>query len=282
MKNGPHILVCSDFGTGKSTFASTIIQKRNPRPVLIHAFDTADKLMPYRKRGITVHEDWQYGRRDLIQSEGRTLAVIEYWIENDGVTPSITLRGGQRVITSKFTQPGRMYERYLERMKTFLEEIDEYYAFILDSTTALELSVRTYLGGVLQVGDNQLLYNQTTNELERFMCRIMPNLPITCIAISHDKSQWVGSGDDRHETGKRLIRLPGRLSSDPYGAFGEVYAAFSTLQRGEDKQVSEQFLLQTRRTKERYAASQLDVPNPMEPHIKHVFAAMKASGVEIE
>lgn len=48
----PHILLCGEPGTGKSTWAATMIRPKVKKPVLVLMFDPRDKATPYMKRGI--------------------------------------------------------------------------------------------------------------------------------------------------------------------------------------------------------------------------------------
>ena len=277
MKNGQHILIASDSGTGKTRFASTIIQPRNPRPVLVQAFDPSDKLVAYRRRGDCRIEEWEYGTREIVARGETTLAVIERWHEQHGRgSPGMTMKGGKRVPTTKHDLVGRRFEAYLERMKHFDEETDDWYAMVLDSSTFLELSVRAYLGGVMNVKDNQMIWGQATDELERLLMFVLPDLPITTIVLSH-----VGVAQDRGEDGKDKyqLRLPGRLGKDPYAAFGEIYRAYVARSRNDGELVTE-YLLQTRADNAWRCGSQLEVPDPMEPHWKHIVAACQEAGLD--
>ena len=48
----PHILLCGEPGTGKSTWAATMIRPKVTKPVLVLMFDPRDKATPYMKRGV--------------------------------------------------------------------------------------------------------------------------------------------------------------------------------------------------------------------------------------
>ena len=48
----PHILLCGEPGTGKSTWAASMIRPKVTKPVLVLMFDPRDKATPYLRRGV--------------------------------------------------------------------------------------------------------------------------------------------------------------------------------------------------------------------------------------
>lgn len=271
MKHGPHILLASESGTGKSSFAATVIgippAVASGKPVLVQAFDSSDKLMPYRKRGDRIVRDGS--DKEVVMLKGKEVAIIERWHEKEGrAGGGVTMGGGAKVPTMKYVNQGVMYERYLERMRDFVAEAEEnYFAYIHDSTTFCQHAVASYLQGVMKVADNQLVYGQTTDELERFYLATFPDLPITTIVISHSLPQRVTTRDEKGRTRKERgtpgdvpyeIRLPGRLANDLFAAFGEIYRGY--YERKEDA-----YYMQTRRDAVWRCQSQLEVANPLGP-----------------
>ena len=281
MKGGPHILLSSDSGTGKSTFGATIIQERNPRPVLIQAFDARDKLRAYYKRATRVESsDSKFGPRELLYRDDKLVAVLERWHERGGRgSRGVTMKGGNQVQTIRFDTQGRVFEQYLERMRHFDEEIEQYYAYIHDSSTFCELAVRAYLTGIMHVKDNQMIWGQATDELERFYSFLFPDLPITTILISHAGNELMKDGNERIATGRRNVRLPGRLRDDLYASFGEIYRCYINFSKRDG---TTEYLVQTQGDKQWRCQSQIGVPNPMEPHWKHVYRAMEKVGAAVE
>jgi len=287
MRHGPHILVSSESGTGKTTFAATLIQKRNPRPVLVQLFDAADKGTPYRRRGDrTVLESWDYGERENVYCGEQLVAVIERWHEKQGKgSGGITMKGGSKVATAKYVRQGVVFEMYLERMRDFADETQQWYAYIHDSSTFCEHAVRNYLSGVMHVADNMMIWAQATDELERFYLNLFPDLDITTVVLSHSVPQKVKQRDDkgrvkmiRGEAGDvpYEVRLPGRLASDIYATFGEVYRGYVKLEKSSPDPT---FYLQTRPDGVWRCSSQLGVPDPIgpSPHWKEIYTLAAAN-----
>lgn len=264
MKYGPHILISSDSGTGKSHFAATIINARNPRPVLVQAFDPSDKLAPYRARGdrVTLDTEWQFGRREQVWVKDKLVAVIERWHEREGKgSLGVVMRGGGKTNTSRYTTQGVMFENYLARMQDFMNEADQWYAFVHDSATFFEFSVRQYLVGRMRVQDNRMVWAQTTDEIERFYLALLPDLDITTIVLSHASTEREPQEDG---ASRYAVRLPGRLSKDVIAAFGEVYRGFVVTKKGE----SPEFFMQTAPDGVWRCSSQLHIPSPFGPSPK--------------
>ena len=260
MKRGPHILVAAQSGTGKSNFASTIIQKRNPRPVLVQGFDPSDKLTRYRMRADRIKlETWQYGERELLYKDDKLVAVIERWHEKQGHgSGGITMKGGKNVGTARYVNQGVMFEKYLERMKDFVDECEDWYALVHDSTTFAEFGCRQYLSGRMKVRDNQMIWAQATDELERLYIALFPDLPITTIVLSH---ATVERAKNESNITAYEVRLPGRLSRDIIASFGEVYRAYVVHTRE-----GAEYFMQTTSDGIWRCSSQLDIPSPMGPN----------------
>lgn len=275
MKHGPHLLIASESGTGKTHFAATLLQVRNPRPVLVQAFDPADKLTAYRLRGDrTTLEDWEYGRRERIWQGEQCIGVIERWHERQGKgSAGITMKGGSKVQTERYQLQGKVFEAYLERMKHFTEEAPEaWYAYVHDSTTFCEFAVRAYLSGVMKVKDNQMIWAQATDELERFYMATFPDLDITTIVLSHASAEREKSEDG---IARYQVRLPGRLAKDIIASFGEVYRGYVIAAKGP---LSERVYLQTEPDGIWRCSSQLGIASPFgpSPHWRTVYEAAKA------
>jgi hypothetical protein len=188
------------------------------------------------------------------------------------------MKGGAKVATSRYDTPGKTFENYLERMKHFDDEVENYYAYILDSATFCEIAVRAYLSGVMRVSDNKMIWGQATDELERLFMFILPDLPISTIVLSHASPTQEKGEDGKDKFG---IRLPGRLHKDPFAAFGEIYRAYVVVKR-EDGELVKEYKLQTSADSSWRCGTQIDVDDPMEPHWKNVVAACKRSGMEVE
>lgn len=283
MRNGPHILLCSEFGTGKSTFAATLIgsppQVGAPslRPVLIQGFDGDSKLMPYRKRGDAIkREKGPYCEIERIYLKGKEVAIIEHWQEREGRGGlGVTVKGGGKSLTNRYLKQGEAFERYLERMRNFYEEVEDgnYWAVVVDSGTSMEYAGRSYLQGVMQVSDGQMIYAQVTDELERFLLATFPNLPVTTIVIVHALPERVKELTSRGKMKVRgtagdvpyEIRLPGRLANDPYGTYGEIYRAFVTFERDEGGNKKPVYYIQTTRDEIWRCQSQLGISGPLGP-----------------
>lgn len=287
MKNGPHVLLCSESGTGKSTFASTLIGAPDAeKPVLVQAFDASDKLTPYRKRGTRVEiGKWEYGERELVYRKDVLVAVIERWHEKQGRgSPGVSMSGGAKVSTMRHVLQGQRWDAYLERMKHFVDECeDEWYAYIHDSTTAAEFAVRSFLTGVMKVSDNGLVWGQATDELEHFYMATFPDLPITTIVIAHALPERVVGRDDRGKMSRVRgepgdvpyeSRLPGRLAKDIFAMFGEIYRPYVMYEKGEGGKREQTFYVQTKADGIWRCATQLNVDNPLggvqPPHMKDV------------
>lgn len=203
MKNGPHILLCSESGTAKSTFAASIIgsppQLKSGRPVLVQLFDPADKGTPYRERGDSIVRN---NNIEFIYKGDAHVATLEKWHEQQGKgSQGISMKGGGKVKTggAKYMLQGSIFESYLERMRDFTAEVAEgsFYAYINDSVTFMNDAVRSYLSGVMLVNDNQMIWAQATDELERFYLRTFSDLPITTVVIAHAVPERVTVTDER-------------------------------------------------------------------------------------
>lgn len=265
MLHGPHILITSESGTGKTYFAATIINARNPRPVLVQAFDPSDKLTSYRRRADRIElEEYPFGMRENLYKGDTKVAVIERWGETEGKgSRGITMKGGARVGGQLGNvKQGLKFEAYVERMRGFNAEAPEWYALIHDSTTFCEFAVRSYLSGVMKVQDNMMIWAQATDELERFYMALFPNLPITTIVLSHASTERTPSSDG---VSKYEVRLPGRLARDIIASFGEVYRAFTKLEKGEDGITHPRFFMQTETDGIWRCSSQLGVESPFGP-----------------
>jgi len=279
VRNGPHILLCSEFGTGKSTFAASLIacppQLKSNLPVLVQGFDGDSKLTPYRKRGDRIVRD---GNIEHVFKGAKEVAVIESWQEKEARGGlGITMKNGQKAPSIKYAKQGESFERYLERMVDFYDEVQEgrYWAVVVDSGTSMEYAARSYLQGVMLVSDGGMVYAQTADELERFLMATFPNLPVTTIVIVHALPQKEMGLDDR---GKRRkvrgtpgdvpyeIRLPGRLANDPYGTYGEIYRAYVEFEKDEGGKKRPVYYVQTERDELWRCQSQLGVESPLGPN----------------
>ena len=269
------MLISSESGTGKTHFAASVIQARNPRPVLVQAFDPSDKLTSYRLRGDRVTlESWEYGQRENVWQGEKLIAVIERWHEKQGKgSAGITMKGGSKVNTDKYQKQGVVFQAYLERMKHFTDETyDNWYAYIHDSTTFCEFAVRAYLSGVMHVKDNQMIWAQATDELERFYMATFPDLDITTVVLSHASAERekTESGIARYQ-----VRLPGRLAKDIISSFGEVYRGYVA---GGEGSLADRVYLQTEQDGVWRCSSQLGIANPFgpSPHWRTVYEAALA------
>lgn len=280
MKRGPHILVIGESGNGKSTFAATVIQKRNPRPVLVQLFDPRDKGTPYRNRGgrITL-EEYPFGVREQVWDGDKHIATIETWHERQGKgSRGVTMKGGEQLHTrlESYIQQGETFELYLERMANFVDEASDWYAFIFDSTTFAEMMIRSYLTGKMKVADNMMIWSQATDEMERYLFGMFPDLDITTIVLTHVITEkQMGKGKDAYTEPAYWAKLPGRLKNGIFSAFGENYRAITKIEKDESGESKLNFYLQTATDGKWKMSSQLKVENPLgpSPHWKDIYRA---------
>lgn len=269
MRNGPHILIGSDSGTGKSTFAASMLQEHNDKPVLIQAFDPTGRLNAYRKRADrTERKLSKHGVPvELLYKGDKLIGVMERWHEHNGRgSGGMTMKGGAKVKTSQFDLPATRFEQYLERMKYIFDEQAKWFGIIIDSVTYMELCIRSYLQNHMRVLDNKMLWGQATDEMERFMLYLLPDIEITLMVLAHVENFIT---DDEEKGGGRFnIRAPGRLRKDLFSAFGEVYRCYSSRKDGEAT-----YYLQTSESKYWRCRSELGLEDPTPAHWKHIYKA---------
>jgi hypothetical protein len=225
-------------------------------------------MAAYRQRGDRiVLEDYEYGQREQIYIAEKHVATLERWHEKQGHgSAGVTMKGGSSVGTKRHVLQGMVFEAYLERMKYFADEAQEWYAYIHDSSTFCEFAVRQYLSGVMKVKDNKMIWAQATDELERFYMALFPDLDITTFVLSHASTE---RAPNESGVSKYQVRLPGRLGRDIIASFGEVYRAFVV----PSKEDGPLFYMQTEADAMWRCSSQLKVPSPLgpTPHWKEIY-----------
>ena len=255
----PHILSWGDPGSQKSVFLATL-----PKPMLVFFWDANGKDFPYLRRGRpqpTVVGDIPF-REVWHPKEDSTIIRVEYYQDRNYNT--------EQVGKVKRSNQVFAYEKFLARFQTLEQEIEGGYwaSVVIDSVSSIELGIRKYceykLNPITNDGNKQdarqHYFAAADQLLELFYSRIAW-LPCVVGVAAHVKNK-----DDR---GKQLTMpdFPGAVPRRAPGAFSEVYFHFAD----EDGQI----WLQTERSADIMATTQIPAPNPCSPHYKALFEGVK-------
>lgn len=252
----PHIMIYGDAGTMKSTFAATA-----PKPQLVTLFDNLGKDLPYLRRGKPgpreVSEQGVPYREVYSRKDDSLLIRIEYFHDQNVKNPKATYA----------------YERYLERLDAMEQEMHDgrWASYVLDSCTYFQIAVFKYnqykKNPTAKSGEQQdarQWYASVSMEAQELVNSRLAWLPIPVIMTAH-----LAHREDRVR-GEMLYLpdAPGQTAHRLPAAFTEVWLAYVD-DAGEH-------WLQTRKSNKYMATTQVNCPNPMEPHWKAFQAACQA------
>lgn len=260
-----HVLPYGDFGSGKSTFADTF-----PNPKLIACFDAFGKDMPYLKTPGHVIGELKtdgFGSRYREVHSGKTGALlkrIEYYHDIEWLPEPKEVRRKAGVSVQDIIPT--TYARFLRRMAAFQEEQDLWATYILDSVTSMEITARRWDQFVLNPGaeDARQWYGASKDMLERMLMGRLAGLPMNVVVLAHiDDEKYEHQG-----TSRRMPMAPGKLRGALPSQYAEVYRVYAT---------NDAHWLQTRSDNVWAATTQIDAPNPCQPHYHALWEAIDAS-----
>lgn len=259
-----HVLTYGDFGSGKSTFASTF-----PHPQLICCFDAYGKDQPYTKSPLHVASDLGvdgYGgpyREVFSRKTGAVLKRIEYYHDTKWVMPQeIKRKAGTGV---RDIEPNA-YARFLRRMASLNDELAGWRTYILDSVTSMEIAARRWDQYVLnpQAEDGRQWYGASKDMLEKMLLGRLAGLPINVVVLAHiDDEKFENQGTQR-----RMPMAPGKLRGSLPSQYAEVYRAFAD---------TSGHWLQTRSDNIWAATTQIEAPALCPPHYSALWESYDAA-----
>lgn len=250
-----HCMVYGDSGGGKSEFASTL-----PKPLLVLQFDPPDKSGPYLRKGrpqAPAEGEWGPTRNVWHKDKDETIIRIDYFC--DPVAP--------RRVNNQTVNSPTAYPNFLKRMDQVYGEIREgkWASLVIDSVTYMEYASRMYEKFVLNptAKDPRQWYGGSKDALESILMGSVVMLPCNVVVVAH-------IDEDRDDVHGNMIynpAAPGKLSKRMPAGYGELYRQY-VKDEEDGKRV---YLLQTARSEEYNAGSQIGAPNPCVPHYKALF-----------
>lgn len=255
------ILIYGNPGAKKSTFAATA-----QKPLLVSLFDPIGKDMPYMRAGrpqpLQVDEAGLPYREVFHRKKDEVIIRVEYFHDRN----------------VKDANQAYAFERYLDRLDTLEEEIcaGQWASYCLDSLSTYQLACFHYnkykknpraKSGEQQ--DARQWYGAVAAEAQEIVNTRMAWLPIPVIFLAHVSTR------EHKELLTFLPDAPGQTSHPNRlpAAFTEVWYA--------DVDENGHHWLQTQLSDTHLATTQVNAPNPMEPHWKaFVQAAAQAFGEE--
>lgn len=252
-----HALLYGDFGSGKSTMASTF-----PKPLLVFCFDSNMKDMPYRKGGkegeVDTYEietgksNIEIPYRDVQHEDG--LTRIEYYNKTDDVDNP------------------ESFAFFRTRMGVLHGEYDIWKTVVVDSVSFMELQARKLEEKILNPlpagvtlytkgggGDQRMWFAGATSSLEELLCMRLAGLDMNVVVIAH-------VARDKNMVSGELVQVPyapGRLSSRSLlsAAFAEQYRLYIA----EHEELGRVHLAQTKSRDGFSAGTQIEAPDPCWP-----------------
>lgn len=246
-----HVLVYGDAGSMKSTFAATF-----PKPMLVFCFDPFGKDMPYKRKGAflgpklahtTQGNEYRVGH--VIDKEDDSLLIqIEYYHDIDPTKP-------------------KAWRTFLERF-AHSADLDSFKTVVFDSTTFMQLA-KFYDAKYKQnptAKDPRQWYMAAKESLEELlMCRVA-GMYQNVVLIAHVNEEK----DEVHGGFVYNPAVPGKLSKGLPAGYAEFYRAYVKTEDGKNV-----FYLQTEKSAQYNAASQLPAPNPCTPSYKALWEHWK-------
>ena len=252
-----HWILYGESGSGKSTTASTW-----PKPMIVFCFDPYGKEQPYLRRGAALGELMQpeggVPYQDVYNKKGEVIIRVEHYLDADPDDP-------------------KAYRVFRARMAVFHTEYETWRTAVVDSVTFMELAARKYEEKVLnpmpsgrsiaakgEGFDIRKWWAGSTNALEEMLMMRFGSLPMNVVVCCHvDEVQDIVEG-----TMVRNPNAPGRLRKNLAAGFSELYRTFIT-RNDEGQRV---YLMQTQGDNRYNAASQIEPPDPCEPHYAALFS----------
>lgn len=243
--NGPiHVLCYGDAGAKKSTFAATF-----PTPALVCSFDPPGKDAPYLRRGAPgplMTTDLGVPVREVLDPQGGLRFRIEHYIDADYERP-------------------QGFALFRRRLRQLDEERGWWETVIVDSLTYMQYAAQyesqyRVNRGVKDDGRGGLHYNYAKEAMQPIVALRLPTLPCNVVLTAHvDEAK-----DEVHGTMLYNPAAPGKLSKRLPPGYTELYRAYvaPTDPKRPDEMI---YLLQTEKSAQFNAASQIPAPNPCVP-----------------
>lgn len=259
-----HVLPYGDFGSGKSTFASTF-----PNPMLVLMWDAYGKETPYLRGPNWEPSPIQQGpfcpyRTVHSKKTGKMLKRIEYYHDTTWVQPEVVNRKAGKSI--KDMSPDA-YHRFLKRMAAYGDEEVAWATVVCDSVTAMEIASRRWDQFTLNpdAQDARQWYGASKDMLERMLLGRLAGLPCNVVVCAHiDDQPFENQG-----RGRRMPMAPGKLRASLPSQYGEVYRSWVD-DRGEH-------WMQTKSDGLWACTTQLELPEQIFPHYSSLWAPQETA-----
>jgi hypothetical protein len=252
MRRPVHIAVYGIWGSGKSTFLSTL-----PKPMLVLMTDPPGKEAPYLRRG-ALGAQTQGAHLQPVQqvmsrkTPGKCLIQVEYFHDLNPRRPDAH---------------NRMRDRLDELADTEIP-VGKWATLVLDGITFSELNARKYAEHITLANakDGRQWYAFSMHEVEEIVLKQLAFLPINVGVACHVDFDY------DEVMGQRVHNpaAPGKLRARFGAGFPEMYVAHALTGKTGD---ASRYWLQTR-TDTSYAAESvlLQAPNPCEPTFEALWA----------
>lgn len=253
-----HALVVGDPGDGKSHFAATF-----QKPMLVCVFDGMGKDTPYLRRGKTtkhlIEGDYGINYREVKSVKtGETIIRLEYY--NDPI-PEIGKKGVYA------------YEKFLSRYAEVQAEIAEgmWATFVIDSLSMLQhcvIKLHEYKMNPTTKGGNQQdqrqHYREAASAVMELTCNRLAHMVCDVVCLT----QYRRHEDKLRGTVHLLPDAPGQTPGRIPGQFSEVYRIYTE----EDEDGTVGHYLQTVKSKDYIATTQISAPDGCVAHYKAIWA----------
>lgn len=235
-----HCLVYGDAGSKKSTFAATF-----PKPMLVFMFDPFGKDQPYLRKGSIVTPPLELGEghkiRSVMNEEGDALIRLEYFHDLEPTKPVA-------------------WRAFMERMKT-ATDFGDYKTVVFDSVTFMQLTRfhEAKYKLLKSAKDPRQWYASAKEGLEEMLMVRVAGMYQNVVILAH-------VNEDKDEVHGGFVynpAVPGKLSKGLPAGYAEFYRAYVKTEEGVNH-----FYLQTEKSTQFNAASQIPAPNPCVPTYK--------------
>lgn len=215
-----HTAIYGDSGTGKSTMAATY-PKAPDRPMLVLAFDPADKMTPYYEQGekVVEVEDEFYANlgikaRSVLDGNGQEIVRVECYIDPDPYAP-------------------RAMDQIETRLAAFESEAPTWSTVVIDSMTFYQYAALRRAQArmnfdpaqMFQKGsqiDSRQWYMIAKMDIERVLKSGMMWWETNTVAVFH-------TSEDKEEFGSEVVRgllTVGKLQKELPAGFSEMYRLY--------------------------------------------------------
>ena len=258
-----HAFVYADPGRYKSTLAASF-----PKPLLVLAFDPAEKMAPYRRSGWEGPrlgpdpEQDRYVQTEYImhpEFENQVSVQLEYYVDRTAFAPNVA--SGWELIQN------RMTDLWIE------DEQGKWATVVLDSLSTMEYVIRSHYrnkekvydkdGKELQ--DQRHWYRRSAEGIEQ-VCYALASLNCNVVVLAHVRAERDAQRDEILWTPE----APGTRNRKIPAIFGEIYTIHYDHNPNLDPNKCPCFL-QTRPDGKFMATTQIPAPDDCDPNYTALF-----------